>query len=410
MARNGSLEKLVREAGHLRDHLLRVEGQDSSALGIALQPFERHAETEPTDAEIAALASAFQDAHDKALNAVDGYTLNEVLKGRSPHSYRSSVWGSFSLTVLGVLLVMTAFYFSNWASRATFAISEAEDFIEFDHFNSIMKLIELESYFEEIDAGNQNSDMEPQLVYLEGLTSLKAHYHQEALLPGKMSLLIEEVNPLQQRTKRWYVDYCRAEDKATLPMWLQAVGWTFNCPTASSTASFGAARSLTKPEEETRAFRVRIDEINKLQRDTMKIAGRRPLNEYINSFYKVQSQMQTLTEWLNVVYLWALPIIYGALGSVVYCMWRVLNPNLAAVGALYAVMRTAFAGLAALTLSMLLVPSNILTVGADLNRPLVYLLSFIFGYSIEAFVSTLNMLNTYLSQSLTPKPRKNPGS
>lgn len=41
-----------------------------------------------------------------------------------------------------------------------------------------------------------------------------------------------------------------------------------------------------------------------------------------------------------------------------------------------------------------------------LNRPVIYLLSFIFGYSIEAFVSTLNILNTYLSSNLTPKPRR----
>ncbi|MEW9920044.1 hypothetical protein AB2B41_10540 [Marimonas sp. MJW-29] len=410
MAQPDSLDKLVTEAGYLRDHLLRVEGQDSTALGIALQPFERaNGDAEPTEEQITALATAFQDAHDKALNAVDGYTLNEVLKGRSPHSYRTSVFGSFILTTLGVLLVVTAFYFSNWASRATFAISEAEDFVEFDHFNSIMKLVELESYFEEIGEQAVNSDMEPQLVYLEGLTSLKAHYHQEALLPAKMSQLIEEVNPLRQRMKRWRVDYCRTTDKSTLPVLMRLIGPTFNCPSGPAQFTTSQTTRGITPEPETRAFRVRIDEINKLQRDTMKIAGRRPLNEYISSYYKVQSQKQTLHEWLNVVYLWALPIVYGALGSIVYCMWRVLNPNLAAVGALYAIMRTAFAGLAALTLSMLLVPSNILTAGVDLNRPIVYLLSFIFGYSIEAFVSTLNMLNTYLSQSLTPKPRKPAG-
>ena len=75
-------------------------------------------------------------------------------------------------------------------------------------------------------------------------------------------------------------------------------------------------------------------------------------------------------------------------------MWRVLNPNVAPVGLLYAIMRTAFAGLAALTLSMLLIPSNLFSIGTDVNRPLTYLVAFIFGYSIEAFVSTLNVVNT----------------
>ena len=126
MANSRSLSKLVTESGYLRDHLLRVEGQDSGFLVAALQPFDRLDDLEKaSDAEITNLAAAFQDAHDKALGSVDGYTLSEVLKGRSPHRYSSSILGSFSLTILGVVMVMTAFYFSNWASRATFAISEA---------------------------------------------------------------------------------------------------------------------------------------------------------------------------------------------------------------------------------------------------------------------------------------------
>jgi len=58
---------------------------------------------------------------------------------------------------------------------------------------------------------------------------------------------------------------------------------------------------------------------------------------------------------------------------------------------------------AALTLS---IPSNVLSLGGDVSRPFIYLLSFIFGYSIDAFVNTLNGLNVYVSSNLTPKARK----
>ncbi|WP_432817256.1 hypothetical protein [Sulfitobacter sp. JB4-11] len=409
MEESDSLKKLVSEARRLRDHLLRVEGQDSTPLGIALQPFEGKAENTPTtDEEIAALAAAFQKAHDSALNSIDGYTLNEVLLGRSPYSHRTSPLGSFSLTALGVVLVMTAFFYSNWASRATFTISEAEDFISFDHFNRVMKLVELEAYFEDLtQPGEARNHMEPQLLYLEGLTSLSEHYNDEVVLLHKMGQLIEEVNVVDSNLVRMRVTYCRADDKSDLSVLTRIVGSLYTCVQPSSMVG-SRTRSLSAKgaEVEISGFREQIGEINKLQQVTMELAGRRPLNNYVASYKKAQSQMQVLTEWLNVVHLWALPIIYGALGSIVYCMWRVLNPNLAAVGGLYAIMRTAFAGLAALTLSMLLVPSNVLAIGVDLNRPLVYLLSFIFGYSVEGFVSTLNMLNTYLSHNLTPKPRR----
>jgi len=131
---------------------------------------------------------------------------------------------------------------------------------------------------------------------------------------------------------------------------------------------------------------------------------------YLDSLHAVRLRMQELREALNAVHLWALPIIYGFLGSIVYCMWRVLHPNIAALGFFYSFMRTIFAGLAALTLSMLLVPSNILTAGVELNRPLIYLLSFIFGYSVEVFINTLNLLNSYFLSNLTTRPRTDKGA
>ena len=405
MATNGSLEKLIRESRNLRDHLLRVEGQNGVPLGIALQPFEPAAgDPDPTDQDIAALSTEFQKAHDSALNSVDGYTLNEVLLGRSPHVYTRSALGSSLLTLMGVLLVGIAFFYSNWASRATFTISEAETFVGFDHFDSVMKLVELEAFFEDVNGDGDSPHLEPQVVYLEGLASLSAHYNDEVVLLHKMGELIEEISPYERRRQQLFVAYCRAEDPSQLPLLTRAVGLLFTCPPKPNTAGQSLSRSVVQQVAAApQGFREQIEAITKAQRLTMESAGRRPLNDYVISFKKMQSQMQVLKDLVSVVHLWALPIIYGSLGSIVYCMWRVLNPNLSSLGGLYVIMRTAFAGLAALTLSMLLVPSNIFTVGVELNRPFIYLLSFIFGYSIEAFVGTLNTLNTYLSHNLTPR-------
>jgi len=56
-------------------------------------------------------------------------------------------------------------------------------------------------------------------------------------------------------------------------------------------------------------------------------------------------------------------------------------------------MRMIFAGLAAMTLSMIVIPSNIVNVDKSVQMPILYLLSFIFGYSIEGFIRLLNRLN-----------------
>ena len=117
----------------------------------------------------------------------------------------------------------------------------------------------------------------------------------------------------------------------------------------------------------------------------------------------VTGKAEDLSQTLNIVHRWALPIIYGALGSIVYLMWRVLSPPISPFGVFRGLLRTIFAALAALTLSMLLIPSNALALGAEVSRPLIYLISFVFGYSVEAFVSTLNNLNTFLASRLSPK-------
>ena len=414
MSHSASLEKLVREARYLRDHLLHVEGQDGTALTNALQPFDRDDTLDTvTDDQIQALSSAFQTAYDSALQAVDGYTLNEVLKGRSPHSYRASIPGSVVLTFIGVILVLTAFHFSYWSNRTSFILVESEKFMNFNHFQSVMKLVELENYFDQIQEGPQTPDLEPQLVYLEGISALRSHYTDEQELPRKMSDRIIEFNPISNRWDKWKRRYCSGLTAADWEGGRSLLSRVFACPEPMERRaqvlgfSPSGTRSLTGVVDTvTTSFRTKLSQIEALQRETMSAAGRAMYQDYARSQYQVRGLAHELSERLNIVHRWALPIIYGALGSIVYCMWRVLNPNVAPVGLLYAIMRTAFAGLAALTLSMLLIPSNLFSIGADVNRPLTYLVAFIFGYSIEAFVSTLNVVNTYLSTNLTPKPKR----
>lgn len=412
MPTNTSLEKLIRESMNLRDHLLHVEGQDSTDLGAALQPIDRQEDLSIiTDAQITALSMAFQTSYDRALKSVDGYTLNEVLKGRSPHVYKARISGSFVLMALGVMLVAAALHFTYWSNRTNVMLVQAQEFSEFDHFQNVMKLVELENYFDTIKDQNQITDLEPQLVYLEGLDLLSAHYTEEWALPVRMRKGLIDLNPVRSIYDSTRRNLCTGavDGKPT--------GWSaffISCPMPlpAQLSNAQAVKAITETvptQTPTTDFVKRLDEIETLKTKAMEAAGRQRQAKHVTSQYDVANMAQQLKELLTIVHRWALPIIYGALGSIVYCMWRILNPNVAPLGFIYSVMRTAFAGLAALTLSMLFVPSNLLSGGIELNRPLIYLISFIFGYSIEAFVSTLNLLNTYLTTSLTPKPKRGGG-
>lgn len=401
-----SLEKLVRESRNLRDHLLRIEGQDSLGLVNAIRPFDRTDDwAQLVDADINELSGAFQNAYDNALPTIDAYTLNEVLQGRSPHLRRHHTLISPLLAFIGFVLVLGAFHYSYWSNRATFVIQEAEEFVNFDHFGTMMQLVELENYFEQSDGAAANPDLEPQLVYLEQFTALKTQYNSEVWLPQRMISLREDFNPIAKWVNNARRRYC-GTDSSFVPF--------LSCPTSDPRESSQFAQILAQEARAaelqdisvSNSFRESLSQIARIESATMQAAGREVANTYAQSRYFVIARMQELQERLNIVHLWALPIIYGALGSIVYCMWRILNTNVSALGLSYSVLRTVFAGLAALTFSMLLVPSNILTLTVDLNRPLIYLLAFIFGYSIEAFVNTLNMINTYASANLQARKRK----
>lgn len=93
-----------------------------------------------------------------------------------------------------------------------------------------MKPIELESYFDELDPDTDTTNnLEPQLVYLEGLSNLRAHYFAEATLPGRMNQLIDEVNPIRQRLERMRGKYCFSENPGELPLATRMLGPVFDC-------------------------------------------------------------------------------------------------------------------------------------------------------------------------------------
>ena len=140
----------VDEAQRLRDYLLRVGNIDQSELIDALMPFEHGEGQPPGERERRALFAAFQTVKARLVGRIDDYTLNEVLNSRSPyeeashwHDRSARVLRSVGVTVVGIMLVGLAFYFSNWSNRANYLLQEAESFTAFDHFGQMAGLVDL---------------------------------------------------------------------------------------------------------------------------------------------------------------------------------------------------------------------------------------------------------------------------
>jgi hypothetical protein len=421
------LEKLIFEARNLRDYILRIEGPDADNLTAALYPFDRAAKPEDTTKEEQIdLGRAFEGTLAIALKSVDERTLSDVLIGNSPHltvpmGGKKMLQGcaNSALAFFAFILVLAAFHFSHWATKTTFIVQEAENFSAFDHFEQMMKVVELKTYFERAAPESDAADLEPQLVYLEERAALEAHYNSERTLPSAMSVLDDEFNPLRNNYNIAAYRYCTATNASEDPPAVSLGQIFFNCqsfyqlpvtngPSIERQEEGKLALASVEDPEVTRKapFTQSLEGFALEERYTMEAAGRAFNVDYIVSRTAIERLTQELRQKLNVVHLWALPIIYGALGSIVFSIWRVLNPNASSFNLFHSLIRMIFAGLAALTFSMLLVPSNIIAVGVDLNRPVIYLLCFIFGYSIETFVNTLNLLNLYFATNIAARRKQ----
>ncbi|MEO9574846.1 MAG: hypothetical protein ABJ320_18915 [Lentilitoribacter sp.] len=455
------LTTLVYEASNLRDYLMHVQGEDSGDLAQALSLFDRSDDFSAiADADVLALRDAFQTAYDRLCLRIDTYTIGEVLHGKSPVGRGTPILTSLLLCLAGFLLVAAVFNFTYWANRASVAVAEAQEFLEFDHSSEIARLVEMKILFDKVASDVGTDNLEPQLMYLEGISTLQQHYSRETELMSRMHGLWDEARVYRapgEFLTNWVCS--KAGDSGVLNVAIDSV---FGCPEkaviqqpsneeaqVSNAEGTQLSRSENSQAPTTDVDQLTGDELTQLARsegtqgwdlggvvgmvdtqetfdailtpsvfdkrftavknaqfETMERANRRAVSFYQDTLDAVSVRIKDLREWLNTIHLWALPILYGMLGSVVYCMWRVLNPSVAPLGFFYSFMRTIFAGLAAMTLSMLLVPSNILTAGVELNRPLIYLLSFVFGYSVEVFINTLNLFNTYFLANLTVRPRK----
>ncbi len=100
---------------------------------------------------------------------------------------------------------------------------------------------------------------------------------------------------------------------------------------------------------------------------------------------------------------WTLPVLYGALGAVLYVLARHFNPFAASLTLARVALRITFAMFVAVTISMLFVPANIVSPAVVSAPSGIFLLCFIAGYSTDTFIRFLAKLNTYFAM---PAPRK----
>lgn len=449
--KEASTARLVREARHLRDHLLHMPGKNSSDLTAALVPFENGGAT--TTKELHNLSSAFENAFDSATRFIDVHTLSSVLAGRSPSYSNESPRSAIPLVFVGIALVFLAFHYTYWASKASNLLIQSEEFIEFQHFE---RLMDVASQFiaqqSNVNAGSENlpttevaerddaaseQSASLNLALFRDIDTLRYQYHMEKILPaqlhnhsgnlnpaaraldvartnicpdvGLMTVDLASLTPLENLLCRRSIETYQQVQKQALEdteTSNSSTGSESDNLTETATrdesldnTAFGQIRTESIPETNV-SFITESDAISRVQGE----ADRSTQFPYIQSIFSVETMQRELNQKLSVANYWALPMIYGALGALTYCLWRTLTPRVSSLGFWHPVMRMVFAALAALTISMIFIPANIITLDQNAQKPLIYVISFIFGYSIEGFIRLLNKMNATIENGSGSPP------
>lgn len=437
--------RLVQEARHLRDYLVRAGATTHDRLSRALEPLENGGEVSAETRQ--EFYRAFQAAIAETSARTDEFTLSEVLQGRAYRFRSAKGLGAIAVAFAGFLLVLTSYLYTNWIGRTTYPLTNAEQYVSFDHFSEVIRLVELSSYFEGNMVELPESTLEPQMVYLEGENRLAAHYELGKQIQGELFNLRAQSElgrlswnwvkrrlcgverPLEEQNGFQLYLSCKpkapegrpatdeggetpsgdaAENLAALEKNLDPEAGLGD---GEASGQFLAAASVRSPPAATEVdFLELLNQVKALIDEAIENAAGEDVNaNFYSSILQVKNHVEEIRTRIDTIQRWYLPMIYGSLGCIVYCIWRILSPTVAALPLGHVALRIAFAALAAMTLSMLLVPSNSLAVGANPGTTLVYLLAFLFGYSIEVFVNTLRNLNQYMSSSLAPKTREAAG-
>ena len=460
---------VLEQARELRDFLLRSRSRRNGELITALLAFESDAGTPPKPADRDRLYSAFQAAHAEAAGLTDRQTLSQVLAGRSPH--RRAGWRQFAGTVLlmllGLYLASITLAYSNWASRANVILADMDEFKAFDHSASVLRLVDMEGFFEETVADPQRVAAEPILSFKKELDELAEYYRLESrLLEGMVGLVTEDqpVALLPKRTANVACDLAGwTGPRPPLPDGPAAVAATrvaeldggaavaveagagparsapfrvrllsricppLPLPPAAPSGSFEAAAPTAPAGASGQGVSPAAAGGSPGASDgfvAYNLGGSRLIDFFLTEFPKaVKStgrdpmQRESVTESsirlteiaarvrnrLAIVQNWWLPALYGSLGAFAFCMWRVLDPQVTRFSIAEVLPRIVFGAFAGLTLTMLFVPSNVMALDPTAGRPLIYLTAFVFGYSVESFVATLNNLNSLIAKATGPK-------
>lgn len=431
---------LLKAARATRDYcIVTGRGKDGvDGLIVALEPFDGD-HTKLRAAHLTTLRQRMREV----CREIDPYTLTRILEGQSPvvispiyaqaqseddalfsggfgdylgrfWAFRKrwpKLWQRAILPGLAVVFLLLAMHFTHWTLKANALLAQVDDHLSLDFNDEIRDLIIVaKSLKVDKELGQGAGATNPaQKLFDQTMTNLRSYDRtdralSEAFLEAKVNYnpfvslgnsisrtVIRATStrmdtpPTEEEVKRALAE--KADEAVIADNEAATEPETAEVTPAINPADSLLDKALNGHDEFKSVVTLIAKEIGSLEPG---------VTDYEASSLQLAGSATDLSDKVSLVNRWWLPVLYGSLGAVLFCLVRVLTPSLSDLGPGRGFLRILFGAFSAMTLSMLFIPANVFAVNAQSNPTLIFLFCFLFGYSFDAVLAALHRLETYL--------------
>ena len=337
------------------------------------------------------------------------------LKSKGP-----KLWQRLILPGLAMSLLLLSMHSTHWTLKASNLLAKLDDHLSLDFHDEIRDLIVVAMSLQDVAGlSDSTASNDPaQKLFDETMSSLRVYDRANSEMVKELQKVEFELNPIiflggwiPETIKR--VTFTPPSSPPTPKQVLEALnaekaGASIQEKASNLIVAEGGAQHIDDPEIMflTNALSGH-NEFNAVVKRIKEEIGS-TVADYEESRLDLSSRSTDLTYRISIVNRWWLPVLYGSLGAVLFCLVRVLTPSLSDLGPGRGFLRILFGAFSAMTLSMLFIPANVFAINAQSNPTLIFLFCFLFGYSFDAVLAALHRLETYLQGQMrtddgTPK-------
>jgi hypothetical protein len=417
-------------ARRLAEYVTLSGNEVGDELIKALEPFESPGEVSPT--HIMRLRRAMR----QVCNSLDRATVIAVLGGNSP--LKASVGAkikrlSFSgwITVLiGIVSIGLVVYLTHWETRGRQLLNNYSRYESFDYQNKMWNLVSRAYELQDQLSDQPLPDISSASVreYAALVSEFRVFFTEEfRLINESRDMILESArlfsvfNPANWRS--WMSDV----SGELYARWVGGDQPTAAPPIVQDNEVEAQIQQLWVAIEDLKLNAFQDEPVVPTEQvpQTEELRASQHFHEIENTIDAISSTMgrqvtatayevnrvtfstykRTIESNIMIANRVLLPVLYGVLGAFLFNIVRYLSVDLANPSFIESFLRIVFAAFAAITVSMLLIPSQIVDVGAANNPTIVYLFCFLFGYSINAFIRLLERLESFLSGRFAPNER-----